>query len=85
MKNQDKIKEIRLVEKRGVFQNYCYIEMESAEAASKEIEENEHKDTYTIAISKPPSLYGEERTLFLCGLPFTATVEKIKNLFENEK
>ena len=34
------IREVRLVEKNGAPQNYCYVEMESEDAARAEVEEN---------------------------------------------
>lgn len=55
--------------------------MVSGEEASREIEENENKGKYFIAISKPPAAYSENKTIFLCALPETVTEQKIRQLF----
>lgn len=47
--------------------------MNSAEDALKEINENEYKSKYLIAISNPPETNKEDKTLFLAGLPQSVT------------
>jgi RNA recognition motif-containing protein len=59
--------------------------MLSPEDAQQEIKLNEHHSEYYIAISRPPSAFSEDKTLFLGGLPHNTTVEKVKEVFREEE
>jgi RNA recognition motif-containing protein len=75
----DKVARVSLVLKNGEQKDYCYVEYQTKEAAEDEVKNN--VSGYKLNISKPPSGYDENSTLFVCALPQSATEDKIKALF----
>lgn len=70
-------------DRKGNSKGFCYVDFKTKEAAEQAENGNElgyleakteSKDGITMNISKPPKKYdAEEQTIFLCGLPGTAT------------
>ena len=67
LKNPGKVVRVNLVRKNNEQKDFCYVEMDSKESAEFEVENN--SSAYKIYVSKPPSDYDENNTLFVCALP----------------